>query len=678
MMAIASLVLLSLGRSVPVAQSFGFRGYTLVLFLPFATVGALVASRRRENAVGWILLAVGVIAVIQVFGAQWATFSVLHPGLPAGPALAWLQVWLWVPLLGALGIFLFLLFPTGHPPTAGWRAVAWLGAVAIAVFSAGIALAPGAMQNVPASFHNPFAASTRLDGVLTAVGAVLYVASFVLALASLILRFRRSRGDEREQIKWLLVGGTVLLLGLLSNFPIAATSGGTGGTGKYALAPVLVMIGAAAIPVACGFAVLKYRLYDIDLVISRAVAYGALAAFFTAVYVAIVVGVGALVSSRANTALTVAAAAVIAVAFQPARERARRFANRLVYGDRATPYEVLSSLSDRLGGAYSLEEVLPRIARSVSEGTGARRVTVWLRSVQDLEPAAAWPPSPSPPPVPLVSGEMLPDLGPAQHAFAVRHQDELLGAIVVHSSPAEPLTPDAGRLIADMASQAGLVLRNVQLLADLQASRHRLVLAQDEERRRLERDIHDGAQQQLVALNVKLGLLHGLIRRDPSAAEELAAQLRSESTHALEDLRDLARGIYPPLLADQGLRAALLAQVKKGSLDVRIDADGIGRYPPEAEAAVYFCSLEALQNVAKYSGVQSASVRVSASDGDLEFTIQDEGHGFDAATTPLGAGMRNMADRLAALGGKLLVESIPGRGTTVAGRVPVEVSSTMA
>jgi signal transduction histidine kinase len=201
------------------------------------------------------------------------------------------------------------------------------------------------------------------------------------------------------------------------------------------------------------------------------------------------------------------------------------------------------------------------------------------------------------------------------------------------------------------------------------------VAAQDEERRRLERNLHDGAQQNLVALKVKLGLAEALAVKDPARAKELVAQLKADANEALETLRDLARGIYPPLLADQGLAAALEAQARKAALPVSVDADGVGRYPQDVEAAVYFCCLEAMQNIQKYAHAESATVRLRE-DAGLRFEVEDNGAGFDVASTPHGSGLTNMADRLDALGGNFDVNSAPGRGTLIRGRVPVLVEVT--
>jgi len=235
----------------------------------------------------------------------------------------------------------------------------------------------------------------------------------------------------------------------------------------------------------------------------------------------------------------------------------------------------------------------------------------------------------------------------------------------------EPLNPAAEQLVIDVASQAGLALSNAGLIEDLRASRQRLVAAQDEERRRLERNLHDGAQQDLVALAIKLRLASTVLEEDTAEAGQLLGELREDVTGALSNLRDLARGIYPPLLADRGLVLALRAQADKSPIPVVVDADGIGRFGQDIEAAVYFCCLEALQNIAKYAAASHVHICVAARDHSLRFTVSDDGTGYDVSRTPMGSGQRNMADRLAALDGRLEVRSVPGKGTTITANLPL-------
>jgi len=258
----------------------------------------------------------------------------------------------------------------------------------------------------------------------------------------------------------------------------------------------------------------------------------------------------------------------------------------------------------------------------------------------------------------------------------VRHGDDLLGAISLSKPPSEPLTSTEDSLLRHLASQASLVMRNAQLTAELRAtidqllaSRRRLVGAQDAERRKIERNLHDGAQQQLIALAIQLGLL-AESAGDPDLIRQAIPDLKAQLSTALDDLRALARGIYPPLLAEQGLVMALRAQAARSPVPVVLEADQVGRYPQDAESTVYFCTLEALQNVAKHARASAATIRLTQAGGTLEFSVSDDGAGFPSAAIRHGSGLQGMSDRLAAHGGTLTVTSHPGQGTTITGRLP--------
>jgi signal transduction histidine kinase len=359
------------------------------------------------------------------------------------------------------------------------------------------------------------------------------------------------------------------------------------------------------------------------------------------------------------------------VLFLPLRRLATRIADRLVFRGRATPYEVLRSFADRVGGTYSSEDVLPRMARVLAEATGAGRARIWLRVREEFRLGAAWPEQLDPIQVRL-DGDGVPS-GIDDYASEVRHQGELLGAMSVSMPANDPMTQAKQELVGGLAALAGLVLRNVRRIEDLRESRRRIVTAQDERARALERNIHDGAQQQLVALAVKQRLAASMIEHD-ERVREILEQLQQETTEALENLRDLARGIYPPLLGDKGLEAALVAQARKSPIPIEVHANGIDRSSKDVEAAIYFCVLEALQNVAKYAEARRAEVRLFASDDTLTFAVEDDGIGFDPAITS-GSGLSNMLDRLEALGGELDVRSSVGRGTTVTGTVPTRASN---
>jgi signal transduction histidine kinase len=615
-------------------------------------VGFVLASRRPANRIGWLALAAGLGLGLSRFASSYGLRAlVAAPGsLPAGRAVAWLSNWIWVIPLAVIA-FVFLLFPTGRLRSRRWRVAAWFVGGAFALITGGVLV--GATRY----WSHPF--TSQAPSFLNAF-FFLVPAALAVSVAAVVVRFVQSVGEERLQLKWFAAAALLVVAAFI---PSVVTNS--------AAAAVLVDLAFLCVNAAVAIAVLKYRLYDIDLVISKAVLYGSLAVFITAVYVGLVVGVGALAGNTRSPLLAALAAAVVAIAFQPVHQWAGRLANRVVYGRRASPYQVLSDFARRIGGTYSAGDVLPQMAQIVAAGTGAERVVVWLRVDDELRPEASSDASPHPAPL-LIDGQSLPCLPDSDMSVPVVHQGELLGAISIAMPKAEPLRPAGQQLVADVASQAGLVLSNAGLIEDLRASRQRLVTAQDEARRRLERNIHDGAQQDLVALAIKIQLADMTVE-DPTQTRHILGELKAGAAGALENLRDLARGIYPPLLADLGLAAALNAQASKSAVPVAVEADGIGRFPQDMEAAVYFCCLEALQNTAKYAHATQARICLQAQEGSLCFTVSDDGAGYDARHTPLGSGLRNMADRLAALGGRLEVRSGPGLGTTITGHLPAPV-----
>jgi signal transduction histidine kinase len=651
-----------------------------VILLVWLVAGATIVSRQPGNWAGWIFCTIGLAGPLATLAQSIAVYGLkVNPGsVPFIGLFAWVAEFGLYPV--ALLPLLFLLFPDGTPPSRRWRlaVVGLLAGTGVAIL--GYVVRPGGFNNlrdyVP-QYRNPFGVEALrgvADAVITA-GAIVAMLCGFLSVISLRGRFRRSAGDERQQMRWLAFVGSIagtffvltviaafsddLILGPNKDFPIP-------------IFPILGLITAITIalgvPAAYGVAIFRHRLYDLDLVIRKTVIFGVLAVFITAVYALVVGGIGVIVRSGSNTLSSFAAAAVLAVAFQPVRDRARRFADRVVYGTRATPYEVLAEFSDRMSETYATDDVLPRMAQILASGTGAQAARVWLRVGAELRPAASTDGTVSG--LMALEGDALPEFPSGEHAVDVRHQAELLGALSVVMPLADPMNPAKDKLVRDLAAQAGLVLRNVRLIEELRASRQRLVAAQDEERRKIERNLHDGAQQQLVALQVKLKLAEGLLGRDAGKGKEAIAGLQTDTSEALENLRDLARGIYPPLLADRGIAAALEAQARKSAVPTSVESTGVGRYPPEVEATIYFCTLEALQNVAKYAAATRARIRLDRKDGHVTFEIEDDGGGFDTRTTGYGTGLRGMADRLDAIGGSLEVRSLPGRGTTIAGRVP--------
>jgi signal transduction histidine kinase len=645
-----------------------------------APPGTLIARRQPSNPIGWLFFGIAAFLILGMTATEYAVHALLvDPGsLPAPEAVLALAEP--TPMLFSVGLILLLyLFPTGSTSGRLWRVAMWITVLAAVVGSALVVLRPHTITDIWSDRLSLIGLAVRsplgveplrgMGGLILVTGSTIALGA-VLGVTSLFARRRSADATTREQLRWLayVVGAATAWIVVMLPVVVIAWQSELVNAIFWLVVTPLVALG---IPIAVGIAIVRYRLFDVDVVINKTFVFGGLAAFITIVYVAIVVGIGQLVGETGNTALSILATAVVAVTFQPVRTRVQRLANHLVYGKRATPYEVLSEFSERIGGTYAAEELLPRMAQILAQGTGAIEAGVWIEESGRLRMDTTWPSDAHRRAEVGDVGEI--ESNGADLAVPVRHLGEVLGALSIRKRPGEPVSATERALVDDLAAQAGLVLRNVRLIEELRASRRRIVAAQDERAKKLERDIHDGAQQQLVALAVKQRLAASLVGRDEGKLRTMLEGLQAETTDALENLRDLARGIYPPLLADKGLAEALTAQARKASIPVHVESDGIGRYPQEIESALYFCCLEALQNVAKYANATRVDVRLSESADELAFEVRDDGQGFDASSAKRGSGLQGMADRLEAVGGRLDVRSSPGTGTTVAGHVPVAI-----
>ena len=418
----------------------------------------------------------------------------------------------------------------------------------------------------------------------------------------------------------------------------------------------------------------------------RFVVVAGLAGFVLATYVLLVLGGGLVVGRTASPSvgLSVLATAVVALSFAPVQSALEGLADRLGHPAAATPYDVLSRFPGAVTGGDAAAELPMRMATMLTQGTGAQWAEVWLHVSGRLTLAATWPPHPGGPPPPRSGDGADPPDG--LRSLPVRDDGEVLGVLRLQERPGSALTAVEERLFTGLAAQAGRMLRLVALRADLEerraelaaraeelkASRGRLIAAQDAERRRLERDIHDGAQQHLVALMVNLRLAETIAARSPARAALVLAEQADAARAAIETLSALSRGIYPRTLADDGLLPALRTEAVTSAIPVAIDGT-IGRLPAAVEAALYFCCMEAVQNAAKHSGAGGVSVRVDELPRGWRLSIADDGVGFDradAGRSGTGAGLVNMRDRIDAVGGTLTVTSAPGAGTTVTAEVP--------
>ncbi len=413
---------------------------------------------------------------------------------------------------------------------------------------------------------------------------------------------------------------------------------------------------------------------------------GGLLLFVLAVYAAVVVGGGWLLgqASLPGLPLAVIATTAVALAFDRVHRQLRSSADRVLHSTRVDPFEVLSRFSGAVTGQYAVEDVPERMAQVLADGTGATWAEVWIAAGDRMVLAARWPADTGTRDQPP-GGDRRVEGHPGRRWREVRHASSVLGVLVLQERPGVRLTAVEDRLFSGLAAQAGLALRSAVLLSELeqradelaarvlelQGSRQRLVDAQDDERRRIERDIHDGAQQHLVALAVNLRLAQTLSATAPDRARAVLAQQEEAAREGVDTLVRLTHGIYPATLSDHGVVAALQAAAATSPVPVVVEGTGVGRLSPRVEAAAYFCSTEALQNAAKHA--QATRVRVElhlGSDGSLTVCVEDDGRGFDLATVAGGRGFANMRERLVALDGSLDVSSTTS-GTRVRARIPV-------
>ena len=397
----------------------------------------------------------------------------------------------------------------------------------------------------------------------------------------------------------------------------------------------------------------------------------------TAVYVVVVLGGGLLIghTDSPHMGLSILATAIVALGLEPLRSWLEGVAKRWVPGDRATPYDVLSRFTDSLTGDLESGRVeLPlRMARLLAEGTGARWAEVWLVVDGEPELAAGWPEE---------AGSRQDGADgdqPGPRSLDVTLDGVRLGVLRLQERSDQPLSPVEERLFAGLAAQAGLVLRGAglrvdlakraedlaTLAEDLQVSRRRVVDAHDSERRRLERDIHDGAQQHLVALVVNFRVAHTLTARNPDRAQAVLGEQGKAVDNAITSLVDLSRGIYPQILTEDGVAAAVRDVVGSSSIPVSVLDRGIGRQDAELETALYFCCVEAVQNAVKHAAADRIEVELAKLGDRIVLRVRDDGQGFDVAAVVAAGGLGNLRDRVDSVGGDLTVRTNEAGGTDV-------------
>ena len=656
-------------------------GYALVITWALAgTVVARAADGAAHRGVYW-LIALGALTGAVALTAARLGAQDQGAGHHAARVLATLAG----PLVIAISFHYLLALPDGRLGQPGRQLMAGLGYAS--AFGTGIWLAIAG---------RPFP--------LTA-GAVIWPLAVLCALPATRLRYLKAAGRDKERMQWLgtglVVAATVALISAVLHLLV----------GWPESAGAVAASASAAVPIAVILAEWPPLARHGGRVLVHALSTAGSAAVVAVVYLVIVLGLGEAPNSNADRRIlgfSIVAAALAAIGYLPIRGRLVAFATRFVYGTREAPGETLRTFGSRMTRAVSMDELLLQLAESLRKTMRLDCAEIYTGAGDVLERAVSVPDASSKSIVltdrerPVVaragvSGSAwasiwLPALLDGREQAQLRvapisHAGELLGLIVVErAARADAFTEEDDRVLTELARQAGLAFHNSQLDSALQTtlnalrkqadelreSRARVVASGDAERRRVERDLHDGAQQHLVALAINLRLARDIVPEDPEGAVEMLGQLAGDVQLTIKELRELAHGIYPPLLADNGLPDALRAAASRSPLTVRVAvSEEVGRFPAEVEAAIYFSCLEALQNAAKHAQGATVDLRLWTESGGLLFSVADDGPGYDAAVARRGHGYVNMTDRLGAIGGTVRWDSTPGHGSTVSGSVPL-------
>ncbi len=518
-------------------------------------------------------------------------------------------------------------------------------------------------------------------------------------------RYSRSSGLERQRMQWFGWAGAVAVEALLVSLALRVLLGWPTRAG--------LVLTVALLPFAAAVAMCSTRRFAarIDRILAHTVSIAGLTGVVAGVYLVVVAGLGNTPtrSERSLLVLSMISAAVAALLYGPARQRLSLYSNRLVYGEREAPDAVLRTFGSRLSRAIPMDELLLQVAESLRKTLALSVAEVWTGSEGHLQRSVSSPDSaatsfvlkPEEESVVARAGVTgtawlsvwMPAIVAGREGAVLRvapttHSGRVLGLIVaVRPAGSDQFTNDDDTMLTELARQVGLALHNVELdsalqksleelrekAEELQESRARIVAASDAARRQIERNLHDGAQQHLVALAVNVRLARRLAESDPEASLEILDQLGEGLQSAVQELRALAHGIYPPLLADRGIEEALRSAAGRSPLPTEVDAVSLARHSPEVEAAVYFCCLEALQNAGKHAGPQATvKIHVWEETGALFFEVSDDGAGFESnGSKGKGAGFVNMGDRVGAMGGSLKVRSAIGKGTAITGRIPL-------
>jgi signal transduction histidine kinase len=644
------------------------QGLTPFVTISFAIVGALVITRHPKNPIGWIFLATGWLYALTLISGIYYRYvpALSDTGVLPGANLAeWLNNWIWIPAIILPTIFVFFFFPDGRVPTPRWRVLAWSAGLGMTVTILALMLHPGPVEAWDTGV-NPYGipAITEALDLFMQIGQLLLLVGLVGSIAAFAVRFRRSRDLEREQMKWLAYAIGLMILGMIVVIILPFTLPDQTLAANLSIA--ITNLSILGIAVAASIAILRYRLYNINLVVNRTLLYAALTVSVIVIYVLLVGGLSALFQAQGNLIIVLLATGLVALIFQSLRERLQRGVNRLMYGQRDEPFNVLARLGEKLEGALSPEVIYPTIVETVSQTLKLPYAAIAVKRGGAFE---------------TVESYGKPDQDPI--IFPLTYQGEIIGRLLVsRRAPNEALSPADERLLRNIARQAGAAVHAAQLTVDLQRSRQQLVANREEERRRLRRDLHDGLGSTLAALNLQAGALKRTIKQDPDEAEIMVEELRTDVRSAIDDIRRLVYELRPPVLDELGLAAAVRAQAaryqkpdgddgsRRAGLQISVEApEALPHLPAAVEVAAYRIVQEALANVAHHAQARHCLIRL-ALDDSLRIEVADDGIGLPPSKNG-GLGLLSMRERALELGGDCRIVSKAGSGTRVRASLPL-------
>ncbi|MDX6258219.1 MAG: hypothetical protein QOJ11_4553 [Frankiales bacterium] len=624
-------------------QVWARHGWPLVSLatLGSALMGALIVSRYPRHPVGWLLVVAGVssISVLAEAYSLWPPVGAGHTALVAGRVAGWVSALLGAPLAMTAVILIFLIAPDGRLLSRRWRWAARTALVGFALYTAAV------LSQSPTAYDIDQRDLPTATQVVISTGITLMILSLVASAVGLVLRLRRTQGETRRQLLWVAASAAMLA----STFVWLLVGQQLIG-GEDTLAAATPLYAAyLSLPICTAVAVLRHRLFDIDVIVNRALVVFLATAVVSAAYVLVVVALGSALGGNNGYWPSLLATALVAIAFQPLRRRVVRVADRLAFGAAAEPYDALADFTRRLGESPDPSDLLPAVAEAAANAVSARRVTVELALPYGAVKTATWP-----------SGAEA-GAGPTA-GIPVTDGAERLGSLVIETAPGHPLRGRDTALLRDLAGQAVIAFRNARLSAELshrveeldlqtralEESRRRLITAGDAERSRLERAVTRDVAPHLKRMPAQFDNLARGAAGPVTAG--LVQPLRAQAEAALEALREITRGVYPAQLGRSGLEPALRSLLgRTGGATLHVDAGtDHSRTEARVEAAAYFCVAEAVRDL-------GGPVEVSLTRREESLVVVVDGQ--DAGELPLA----NMRDRAEALGGTISSRRAEGR-----------------